>query len=81
MEFVRGLIVRSAAGRDKGGFFTVLEVRAPYAVICDGKRRTLEHPKLKKFIHLDATKSVLPNSSMGTNREIRNALRPFGQTS
>jgi len=78
MEFVRGLIVRSTAGHDKGGFFTVLEVCAPYAVICDGKRRSLEHTKRKKQMHLAITTTILPNSSMETNREIRNALKPFG---
>ena len=25
MDFVRGLVVRALAGRDKGGFFAVLE--------------------------------------------------------
>ncbi len=25
MDFVRGLVVRATAGRDKGGFFAVLE--------------------------------------------------------
>lgn len=79
MEFVRGLIVRSTAGHDKGVFFTVLEVCAPYAVISDGKRRSLEHPKRKKQMHLAVTNTILPGSSMETNREIRNALKPFGK--
>ena len=49
MEFVKGLVVRSAAGRDKGGLFTVLEVDGDYAIICDGRHRRLEHPKRKKW--------------------------------
>ena len=32
MEFVKGLVVRSAAGRDKGGLFTVVEGDGDYAV-------------------------------------------------
>lgn len=78
MDFVRGLVVRSAAGRDKGGFFIVLEADAQYAVICDGKRRSLDHSKKKKCKHLFPTKTVLPEGSMQTNREIRGALRNFG---
>ena len=81
MEFVKGLVVRSAAGRDKGGFFTVLEADAQYAVICDGKRRSLDHPKKKKTKHLFATKTVLPEGSMQTNREIRCALKSFNAES
>ena len=74
MEFVRGLVVRSAAGRDKGSFFTVLAAGAEEVTICDGKRRSLEHPKVKNVKHLFATKAVLPESSLLTNREIRRAL-------
>ena len=77
MEYVRGLIVRSGAGRDRGGFFVVLEADGRYAVICDGQRRSLDHPKRKKQMHLSVTKTVLPESSLQTNREIRSALRGF----
>ena len=69
MDFVRGLVVRAAAGRDKDGFFTVLSAENGYAVICDGKRRSLSHPK-----HLFPTAVVLGEGSLQTNREIRKAL-------
>ena len=77
MEYVKGLVVRSGAGRDRGGFFVVLEADDRYAVICDGRRRSLGHPKRKKQMHLSVTKTVLPESSLQTNREIRSALRVF----
>ena len=77
MKYVRGLVVRSLAGHDQGGFFTVLSADDRFAVICDGKRRSLEKPKRKKKIHLAVTTTVLPDSSMQTNREIRIALRGF----
>lgn len=79
MKYIRGLIVRSTAGHDQGGFFTVLSADDKFAVICDGKRRSLEKPKRKKKIHLAVTTTVLPDSSMKTNREIRNALSCFKQ--
>lgn len=81
MDFQRGLVVRSAAGHDKGGFFTVLTYEDGYAVICDGRRRSLEHPKKKKCKHLAATTTVLADDSMQTNREIRCALRVFNAES
>ena len=77
MNYIRGLVVRSKAGHDQGGFFPVLSSDERYAVICDGKRRSLEHPKKKKKIHLAVTTTVLPDSSMQTNREIRSALSRF----
>ncbi len=83
MEITRGQVVRSLAGHDKGGFLTVLEVaarpgdRSVCALVCDGKRRPLERPKLKKLFHLAPTKTVLPEEALKTNRQIRAALRPF----
>ena len=74
MEIVRGLVVRAAAGRDKGGFFTVLSAENGYAVICDGKRRGLSHPKRKNEKHLFPTAVVLDEGSLQTNRKIRKAL-------
>lgn len=77
MELKRGQVVRSIAGHDQGGFFTVLQVEAPYAVLCDGKRRPLERPKRKKLFHLAPTRAVLEESSLETNKLIRAGLHPF----
>ena len=77
MEWKKGLIVRSCAGRDKDIFLVVIEVLGDYMLICDGKRRSLEHPKRKKRMHLCQTKTVVPMEKLQTNREIRQALRPF----
>ncbi|HEX3017339.1 MAG TPA: KOW domain-containing RNA-binding protein [Caproicibacter sp.] len=77
MDFVRGRIVRSRAGRDGNGFFVILSSDERSAVICDGKRRSLEHPKTKNLRHLSATGTVLPDNLMQTNREIRRALAEF----
>ncbi len=77
MEVTRGLVVRSKAGHDKGGFFTVLKVEGEFAFLCNGKQRPLEHPKKKKLRHIAPTATKLTDSSMKTNREIRRSLRFF----
>lgn len=79
MDFVRGLVVRSLKGRDKGEFLVVLEASDREVVVCDGKHRPLERPKRKNQIHLAATNTLL--DSMNTNREICSALRRFSQDS
>ncbi len=79
MDFVKGAVVLAKAGRDKGGFFTVLDTEGSYVWICDGRRRSLEHPKRKNRIHLSLTTAVLESGSMQSNRAIRNALRSFSQ--
>lgn len=73
---VKGSIVRAKAGRDKDGFFIVLHCDLQYAVIADGKRRTVQHPKKKKLIHLSATNTVI-SGSFETNPQIRKILNNF----
>lgn len=81
MMLDKGHVVRSAAGHDKGGFFVVLQSDEQTVLLCDGRRRTLEKPKRKKLKHIFVTNTSLPESSMGTNRGIKKALRPFNEQS
>lgn len=79
MEIVRGQVVRSIAGHDKGDFQTVLKVEGNSVILCDGKRRSLEKPKHKKQKHVACTRVVLSEEELTTNKKIRNALRVFNQ--
>ena len=79
MEIRRGQVMRSLAGHDKGDFQTVLKVEGVFAYMADGKRRTLENPKKKKLMHLAPTGSCLSEESLATNRQIRTALRKYGE--
>ena len=78
MELLRGTVVRSLTGRDGGSFLVVLSADGSFAEVCDGKRRSLSHPKKKNRKHLSATKTVLPENTLQTDRGIRLALEPFG---
>lgn len=80
MEMVRGSVVRANAGRDKGKFFVVLGFDSKYVIIGDGKNRTLEKPKRKKEKHLSVSSTIVNESSMSTNREIRKALSEFNKS-
>lgn len=71
-----GSIVKAKAGRDKGGFFIVLDTDAEYAYIADGRRRKVEHPKRKKLIHLAPTNTVI-EGSFETNPQIKRILKEF----
>ena len=48
MNTVKGSIVKAVAGREKNGFFVVLDCDSVFAYIADGKRRKVEKPKKKK---------------------------------
>ena len=52
MDCVRGQIMRSLKGHDKGDFQVVLKTDGAYAYMADGKRRRMEAPKKKKLMHL-----------------------------
>ncbi len=77
MEIVRGLVVQSSAGHDKGDFFVVLKEENDYVFLCNGKRRMIEKTKKKKLKHIFATRTVLNEEDLQTNRKIRKALREF----
>lgn len=70
-----GQIVQSKAGRDRAGIFLVLEVLdAKHVLIVDGRRRSLEHPKKKRVIHLQAHKAVIDDfETLKENRTFNNA--------
>lgn len=84
MEIVEGSIVRSIAGRDKGGLFIVLAREGDYAYLANGDLRKVDRPKRKKLKHLQGTKSVsefvqnkLSTQGKVTNSEVRKALAEF----
>ena len=76
MDFEKGMVVRAKAGRDKGKFLVILEIQGGYALIADGRRRRVEHPKRKKLIHLAPT-STVHQGSLETNPKIKQILREF----
>lgn len=63
MELVRGDIVRSVAGHDRGSLLLVTDVRGDRICVVDGRLRKLENPKQKnrKHLHLAAR----PDPDMG----------------
>lgn len=77
MQIVRGTVVRSSAGHDKGDFQVILDCDDVYAVVCDGKHRPLGKTKKKKIKHLKITNTVVDEKSLLTNKLIRKVLKPF----
>lgn len=77
-----GDVVCSIAGRDKGCFFIVMALTENCAVICDGKKRKTEKPKIKKVKHLksgygfsEKIAEKLSNGEFVTNAELRREIK------
>ncbi|MDD3428944.1 MAG: KOW domain-containing RNA-binding protein [Oscillospiraceae bacterium] len=80
MDFVRGQIVRSKAGRDKGRFFVVLGTAGNMAQIADGGLRGLNRPKSKKLMHLSPTKTILSDNTLTSDKQLNMAIGSFVKT-
>ena len=69
MDFVKGQLVRSKAGRDKTRTLAVLAVEEQMLLLADGDLRKLDNPK--------PTTSVLENEIMKSNQQLRDAIRAY----
>ena len=80
-------VVVSTAGRDQGKLYYCIAVDGPYLLLANGKDRTLEKPKRKKFKHtrkvLRAETRVAAKLIAGDNvlnSELRRDLAFFSRT-
>lgn len=86
IEYELGQVVRSAAGRDQGNLFVIIDIEDPYVMLVDGKTRRLEQPKKKKMKHIQITHDIiealgekLTNGDKISNAEIRKSLKNYEQ--
>ena len=84
-SFEPGRVVESIQGRDKGGFFLILEnAEDGIVMIADGSRHKLGHPKKKKTKHLRAKpvllnlKTLRPEGGALQDSDLRRALETNG---
>ena len=79
MEFEKGTVVISKAGRDKGYFMVVLDEADGYVTVADGKERPLDRPKRKNPKHLQKTNRKLSLEQL-TDKKLRTVLRNQNST-
>jgi len=80
IDILRGQIVFSKSGRDKGNLFVILDAEAEYVYLVDGKLRTLQKPKKKKIKHIQPTKHIADLTTDGRalqDADIRKQLAQF----
>lgn len=54
----RGMVAWSRAGHDIGKLYVIIAFDEQYAYLADGKIRTLENPKKKKWKHIQVRKKI-----------------------
>ena len=77
MQLVKGQLVRSLAGRDKGHTFAVLAVEGQILLLADGARHPLDQPKRKKERHVAPTATVLQGECLAGNDPLKAAIEAF----
>lgn len=68
MDFVKGRLVRSKAGRDKNRTFAVLAVDGQMLLLADGSLRKLGAPKRKKKRHVAPTATTLESKFLESDQ-------------
>ena len=79
MEAKIGMIVRSAAGHDRGNFLVITAVEGDFAFVADGKERKLQKPKKKRLKHLKLTNTVIDTDNL-TDKGLRKIISAFPAT-
>ncbi|HIV87671.1 MAG TPA: KOW domain-containing RNA-binding protein [Candidatus Pygmaiobacter gallistercoris] len=74
MDFERGRIVRSTAGRDKGLYLAVVADAGNRILVADGRRRPLSAPKAKNPAHLAPTRRVIGEEQLGSDKLLSAAI-------
>mgnify|MGYP002515667203 CR=1 FL=1 len=80
MEFKKGQVVLSKAGRDKGRLLAAVRFEEKRVFLCDGKERPLKRPKVKNLRHVEFTPMFIDEASMETDRKLRKALKQLNDS-
>lgn len=77
MDFVKGQLVRSKAGRDKTRTLAVLAVDGQMLLLADGNLRKVGRPKPKKRKHVAPTATVLENELLKSDQLLSEAIAAY----
>lgn len=77
MDFIKGRLVRSKAGRDKTRTFAVLAVDGQMLLLADGGLRGVQRPKRKKTKHVAPTATVLGNELLQSDELLSRAIAEY----
>ena len=77
MDFIKGRLVRSKAGRDKTRTFSVLAVDGQMLLLVNGSSRPIANPKRKKMRHVAPTAAVLRQEDLASDEALSKAIAAF----
>lgn len=80
-----GMLAFSKAGHDRQTVYMIIEEEAEYVYLCDGRLKTVEHPKKKNRKHIQPIKKVVDSTVREKllqkqpvrNEEIKRVIKAF----
>lgn len=75
-ELRTGMTAVSLAGHDTGKRYMIMKAEGEYVYLSDGKIRTIENPKKKRKIHIQAAYEIAPEiqKCLETGTELNNEI-------
>lgn len=73
-----GMLARSKAGHDKECIYIIIDADDTYAYLADGRIRTIDNLKKKKWKHVQLIKTCYKDRDMD-NETIRHLLREWNK--
>ncbi|WP_461811930.1 KOW domain-containing RNA-binding protein [Faecalimonas sp.] len=78
-RFEVGMLAKSKAGHDKEAVYVVIDLDDSYVYLADGKIRTFEKPKKKKYKHIQIIRKMNKDIPVTDNVAIKRILKLYNR--
>lgn len=78
-RFEVGMLAKSKAGHDKENVYVVINIDDSYVYLADGRIRTLEKPKKKKYKHVQIIRKINTDIPVTDNVAIKRILKLYNR--
>lgn len=78
-RFEVGMLAKSKAGHDKENVYVVISIDDSYVYLADGRIRTLEKPKKKKYKHVQIIRKINTDIPVTDNVAIKRILKLYNR--
>lgn len=78
-RFEVGMLAKSKAGHDKENVYVVIDMDNSYVYLADGRIRTLEKPKKKKYKHVQIIRKINKDIPVTDNVAIKRILKLYNR--
>ncbi|WP_461809654.1 KOW domain-containing RNA-binding protein [Faecalimonas sp.] len=78
-RFEVGMLAKSKAGHDKENVYVLIDMDNSYVYLADGRIRTLEKPKKKKYKHVQIIREINKDIPVTDNVAIKRILKLYNR--